>query len=303
MPMGAETFQTIRKEFSKLIVFHARLERLWTGGRWTEGPVFLPATRMLLWSDIPNDRMLRWVEGGDVTIYRQPSNNSNGNTLDREGRLITCEHGARRVTRTEIDGSITVLVDNYQGKKLNSPNDVVVKSDGSVWFTDPDYGITSDYEGGRDTSEIGKCLVFRLNPETKELTMVADDFEKPNGLAFSLDESVLYISDTGHREGGPPHIRAFSVASDNTLSGGDVFAVVNPGASDGFRIDERGNMWTSAGDGVHCYSPNGELIGKILVPETVSNVCFGGAKNNRLFITATTSLYSVYLAVRGDVIP
>jgi gluconolactonase len=244
--------------------------------------------------------MLRFDEAsGAVSVFRQPSNHANGNTVDRQGRLITCEHG-RRVTRTEHDGTITVLADRWQGKRLNSPNDVVVKSDGSLWFTDPTYGIDSDYEGVRAESEIGRNQVYRIDP-SGEVTVAADDFVQPNGIAFSPDERRLYIVDTGasHVKDGPRHIRVFDVGEDGTLSGGAVFADCSLGAFDGLRLDEAGRVWTSAGDGVHCLTPEGELIGKVRVPEPVANVCFGGPKRNRLYICATTSLYSVLLPVSG----
>ncbi len=238
---------------------------------------------------------------GSVSVFRDPSNNSNGHTIDRQGRLISCEHLARRVTRTEHDGSITVIADSHDGKRLNSPNDVVVKSDGSIWFTDPSYGIMMDYEGDRAESEIGACHVYRVDPDTGDISIAADDYVKPNGLAFSPDESMLYIADTGvtHTPGGPAHIRAHTVGSDGSLSGGDVVADCTQGVFDGFRCDRDGRIWTSAADGVHCLTPDGTLIGKIHIPELVANVCFGGPKLNRLFICGTTSLYSVYLNVNG----
>lgn len=294
--------------FGPMIQGNARLERLHTGMRWAEGPVYFSDAGHLLWSDIPNNRIMRWSEdvtgGGSVTVYRQPSNYTNGHTRDREGRLISCEHGGRRVSRTELDGTITVLADRYEGKRLNSPNDVVVKSDGSVWFTDPPYGILSDYEGHKADSEIGHNNVYRIDP-SGALTIATSDFDKPNGLAFSPDEKILYIADTGgsHTPNGPHHIRAMDVDESGRLSGGRVFAEISPGLADGFRLDEEGNVWTSAGDGVHCYAPDGTPLGKILVPEVVSNVCFGGFKRNRLFITATTSLYSVYVSVNGAARP
>lgn len=267
-------------------------ERLATGCRWVEGPVYFPAHRMLVWSDIPNDRMLRWDElTGNVSVFRQPAGYSNGNTLDRQGRLVTCEHGNRRVTRTEHDGSITVIADRYNGKRLNSPNDVVVKSDGSIWFTDPSYGIDSDYEGYRAESEIGGRHVYRVDPVSGEVQLVADDFQQPNGLAFSLDESRLYIGDSE-----VSHIRVFDVNDDGKLSGGREFARCTVGVFDGIRLDSEGRIWVAAGDGVHCYHPDGTLIGKILIPETVANLTFGGPRRNRLFITATTSVYSVLLS-------
>lgn len=294
-------FEVIDLEFEACIIGHVRVERLWTGARWSEGPVWFAAGRYLLWSDIPNNRLLRWDDtDGSVSVFRHPSHFSNGNTVDRQGRLITCEHGARRVTRTELDGTITVLADRFDDKRLNSPNDVVVKSDGSVWFTDPSYGIMADYEGERGTSELGACYVFCLGTDG-QLRVVADDYVKPNGLAFSPDERFLYIADTGasHRPGGPKHIRRHSVQSDGSLSGGEIFAECSDGLFDGFRVDLEGRIWTSTGAGVHCYNASGALIGKIHIPEIVSNVCFGGAKLNRLFICGTTSLYAAYLAING----
>jgi gluconolactonase len=297
----AGDFEILDKRFHMMIVGNAWVEKLRGGMLWAEGPVYFADGDYLLWSDIPNDRMLQWTEGLGVRVFRRPANNSNGNTRDREGRLVTCEHGARRVTRTECDGSITVLADRYQGKRLNSPNDVVVKSDGSIWFTDPPYGILSDYEGHKAESEIGACNVYRIDAKSGAVSVVADDFDKPNGIAFSPDESSLYVADTGasHDPNGAHHIRAFDVVGGKKLAKGRVFAEISPGLADGFRLDTDGNVWTSAGDGVHCYSPAGELLGKVLVPEVVSNVCFGGPKRNRLFITATTSLYAVYLAQTG----
>ncbi|HEX2581436.1 MAG TPA: SMP-30/gluconolactonase/LRE family protein [Dongiaceae bacterium] len=294
------TIECIDSRFARYTLFNATLEKLHTGMRWVEGPVFFGDHETLLWSDIPNNRILRWTEGAGVSVFRAPSHYANGNTRDRQGRLVTCEHGNRRVTRTEHDGSITVLADRYQGKRLNSPNDVVVKSDDSIWFTDPIYGIATDYEGERAESEIGACHVYRIDPLNGALSIVADDFECPNGLCFSPDEKLLYISDTGAFQAKFPtqHIRIFSVRGA-TLGAGRVFAKVRPGVSDGFRCDEHGNLWTSAGDGVHCYAPDGTLLGKILVPEIVSNLTFGGRRRNRLFITATTSLYSIYLNTRG----
>ncbi|WP_299649320.1 SMP-30/gluconolactonase/LRE family protein [uncultured Tateyamaria sp.] len=295
-------FEVIDPRFEACFVGHARVERLWTGARWSEGPVWFAAGRYLVWSDIPNNRMLRWDEtDGSVSTFRQPSNNSNGNTVDRQGRLVSCEHLARRVTRTEHDGTVTVIADSYDRKRLNSPNDVVVKSDGSVWFTDPSYGILMDYEGDRAESEIGACHVYRADPDTGDIRIMADDYLKPNGLAFSPDETQLYIADTGatHAPDGPKHIRRHDVGPDGTLSGGEIFATCTEGLFDGFRLDRDGRIWTSAADGVHCYDPDGTLIGKVHIPELVANVCFGGPKLNRLFICGTTSLYSVFLNVNG----
>ena len=294
-------YEVLDKRFEACLIGHARVERLWTGARWLEGPAWFPASRSLIVSDIPNNRMLRFDEcDGSVSTFRQPSNNSNGNTRDPEGRLVTCEHLARRVTRTEHDGAITVLADRYEGKRFNSPNDVVVKNDGSIWFTDPSYGILFDYEGGKAASEMDRCNVYRIDGHSGAITVAANDFEKPNGLAFSPDESLLYIADTGvtHKEGGPKHIRRFKV-NGAKLSGSEVFATCTNGLFDGFRLDEEGRIWSSAADGVHCYHPDGALIGKVKIPELVSNVCWGGAKLNRLFICGTTSLYSVYLAING----
>ena len=292
-------FEVLDPRFNACFVGHARVERLWTGGRWLEGPAWFAAGRYLVCSDIPNNRMLRFDEtDGSVSTFRQPSNFSNGNTSDREGRLVTCEHLTRRVTRTEHDGSVTVIAERFEGKRFNSPNDLVVKSDGSIWFTDPSYGILSDYEGETAEPEMG-CHVYRAEGST--VTRVADDFVKPNGLAFSPDEKALYIADTGasHLEGGPKHIRKFAVSDAGKLSGGAVFAECTEGFFDGFRVDRDGRVWASSAEGVHCFDPDGTLIGKLHIPELVSNLCFGSAKRNRLFITANQSLYSVYLAING----
>ncbi|MCV6594293.1 MAG: SMP-30/gluconolactonase/LRE family protein [Silicimonas sp.] len=294
-------FEVIDPSFGDCLIGHARVERLWTGARWSEGPVWFAAGRYLLWSDIPNNRLLRFDEtDGSVSTFRQPSNNANGNTVDRQGRLVTCEHLSRRVTRTEHDGSLTVIADSFEGKRLNSPNDVVVHSDGSIWFTDPSYGILMDYEGDRAESEIGACHVYRVDPSGTIARMI-EDYVKPNGLAFSPDETELYIADTGisHDPDGPRHIRRHRLDADGRLSGGEVFATCTEGLFDGFRFDRAGRIWSSAADGVHCLDASGALIGKILIPELVANVCFGGPKLNRLFICGTTSLYSVFLNVNG----
>lgn len=294
-------YEIVDRRFGAYILSNCRVERLWTGSLWAEGPVYFRDGDQLVWSDIPNDRLLRWVPGLGVAEFRRPSRYANGNTRDRQGRLVTCEHGPRQVTRTEWDGSVTVLADRYRGRRLNSPNDVVVRSDGTVWFTDPPYGIASDYEGHRARPELDGCYVFRLDPATGELEVAADDLDRPNGLAFSPDERILYVSDTGagRAEGRPNPIYAYDVLDGRRLASRRVLAEVGPRAADGFRVDEDGNVWTSAGDGVHCLTPAGELLGKIRVPEKVSNVAFGGPKGNRLFITATTSLYAVYLNRRG----
>ncbi|MBV9111668.1 MAG: SMP-30/gluconolactonase/LRE family protein, partial [Hyphomicrobiales bacterium] len=235
-------------------------------------------------------------------VFREPANNTNGHTVDREGRLVSCEHRGRCVSRTEHNGKRTVLADRWQGKWLNSPNDVVVKSDGSIWFTDPTYGIDSHYEGDAAESEIGASHVFRIDPTRGTLEAVATDFVKPNGLAFSPDESLLYVADTGntHLEDGPRHIRRFRLSPNGRkLRGGEEFAACEIGLFDGFRCDTQGHLWTSAGDGVHCYHPDGTLLGKIKVPEVVANVQFGGPKRNRLYICGTTSLYAIYVRAHG----
>ena len=275
-----------------------RLELLYAGCRWAEGPLYLPAWRQLVWSDIPNDRLLRWDEAtGAVGVFRAPAGHSNGNTVDRQGRLITCEQGNRRVTRTEHDGRVTILADRYDGRRLNSPNDAVVRSDGSIWFSDPDFGIVSDYEGRRAESEIGACNVYRVDPVTGSVSLAADGFRGPNGLVLSPDERQLYVSDTRLNQ-----VRVFDIHESGTLCDGRVFAVCRPGGGlfDNIRFDDEGRLWVAAcDDGVHCYDPDGTLIGRLLIPETVSNVAFGGPRNNRMFITATTSLYSLVMSVTG----
>lgn len=300
--MAANDYEVLDQRFARLFNPTAHVQKLWTGCQWAEGPAYFPAHRCLIWSDIPANRMLRYDEmDGHVGVFRQPSGNANGNTVDRHGRLVTCEHGFRRVSRTEHDGTVITLADRYDGKRLNSPNDVVVKSDGSVWFTDPTYGIDSDYEGDRAESEIGASYVYRIDPATARVTVVADDFVKPNGLAFSPDERLLYIGDTGRTHGpdSPAHIRVFDVRDDGTLAKGRLFADCTAGLFDGFRLDEAGRIWASAADGVHCYAADATLIGKVRVPEVVANVCFGGPKRNRLYICGTTSLYAVFLFSNG----
>jgi gluconolactonase len=275
------------------------VEVLYSGCRWAEGPAYFPAGRYLVFSDIPNDRMLRWDETtGAVGVFRSPAGYTNGHTVDRQGRLISCEQGNRRVTRTEHDGSVTVLADRYQGKRFNSPNDVVERADGSVWFTDPSYGIDSDYEGNQADTEIGACHVYRVDPASGEVGVVADDFVRPNGLAFSLDERQLYIVDTRRK-----HMRRFDVAEDGTLTGGAVFAECDAGSFDGVRLDSVGRVWVAAHDGLHCFDPDGTLIGKLRLPESVSNLTFGGRKRNHLYITATTSLYSLRVNINGAAYP
>lgn len=294
------TYEILDPRFRALIAGHEDLVKLAGGCRWSEGPLYVPAGRYLVWSDIPNDRMMRYDETDDsVSVFRQPSNHANGNTLDRQGRMLSCEHSGRRVSRTEHDGSVTTIADRFDGKRLNSPNDVVVKSDGSVWFSDPTYGIDSDYEGRAATSEIGASNVYRVDPEGSVHAVITDRV-RPNGLAFSPDETLLYVADTGftHVEGLPRTIHAYPV-TDDTLGEPSLFATCAEGAYDGFRIDVQGNVWTSAGPNVFCYAPDGTHLGSIRVGETVANLCFGGPRRNRLFIAARTSLYAVHLRVRG----
>ncbi len=288
---------------------NAAVERVASGCRWCEGPVYFRDLGCLIWSDIPNNRMLRWLEeDGHVSVFRAPSHYSNGNTRDRQGRLITCEHDTRRLTRTELDGRITVLIDRFEGKRLNAPNDVVVASDGAIWFTDPGYGIDGEYEGHKAEFEL-PGNVYRLDNRTGAAQVVAGDFVRPNGLAFSPDEKRLYVVDSGASHGGPAHIRCFDVAGAR-LSGGEVFADdFLPGFTDGMRIDVEGNVWCSMGwadpneDGVRCYAPDGDLLGKVHLPEVCANLCFGGRKRNRLFMAASTSIYALYLNVQGAMLP
>ena len=296
-------FESLDERFGKLTFQNVHLEKLYTGCRWAEGPAYFPAGRHLVWSDIPNDRLLRYDEtNGVVSVFLSPANNHNGHTVDRQGRLVSCEHRGRCVSRIEHDGSRRVLADRFQGKRLNSPNDVVVKSDDSIWFTDPTYGIDSDYEGDAAAQEIGASNVYRIDPATGEVSAVATDFVKPNGLAFSNNEKQLYIVDTGatHVTDGPRHMRVADVSADGrSLGPAKLFATCTAGLFDGFRLDANGNVWTSAADGVHVYAPDGTLLGKIRVPEVVANVCFGGPKRNRLYICGTTSLYAVYVNARA----
>ena len=299
--MTLETYEALDRRFARLVNVTAKLELLDATSRWAEGPVHVPAGRYVLWSDVPSDRIMRWDEpSGHVSVFRAPSQHANGNTLDRQGRLVTCEQLTRRVTRTEHDGSITIIADRIRGKRFNSPNDIVVASDGAIWFSDPTYGIDSDYEGRRAASEIGQSRLYRVDPSDGSVRVAADDFVQPNGLAFSPDERRLYVSDTGRTDldDGPAHIRVFDV-NVRKLTGGDVFAECPAGLFDGFRLDEVGNVWTSAGDGVRCYEPEGNLIGFIRVPDAVANVCFGGPARNRLFICATGAVYAIYLLTNG----
>ncbi len=299
-------FEVVDKRFRRYVLFNAQPERIADGFRWTEGPVWFGDAGCLLFSDIPNNRIMRWIEGVGLSTFRQPSRYANGGTRDREGRLVSCLHGARAVVRTEHDGSLTTLVDRHEGRRLNSPNDVVVKSDGTVWFTDPHYGIAMDYEGEGRTEEELPCRVYRFDPGSGRLDVASDAFACPNGLCFSPDESRLYVAETGrmHDDSVERRIQLFDV-EDGTgrLVGARDFYAPEVGAADGFRCDEDGNVWTSAGDGVHCVSPQGELLGRIRLPHAVSNVCFGGHRNSRLFICASSEVHAVYLNRRGAVRP
>ena len=282
----------------------AAVERLATGFRWSEGPVWFGDGRFLLWSDIPNNRIMKWEEEtGSVSVFRKPSNNANGNTRDRQGRLVTCEHDARRVTRTEHDGTISVVLDRFEGKPLNSPNDVVVKSDGSIWFTDPPFGILGNYEGHVAASEL-PTNVYRVDGKTGQATVATGTVPRPNGLCFSPDESVLYVVVSGAT---PREIRVFDVVDGGTkLANERLFVNAGPGIPDGMRCDTDSNLWCGWGggeghDGVAIFAPDATLIGRILLPERCANLCFGGVKRNRLFLAGSQSLYSLYVNAQGAV--
>jgi gluconolactonase len=291
--------QVVDQSFTRYRIANAGVERLATGFRWAEGPVWFGDGRYLLWSDIPNDRIMRWdEETGAVSVFRKPSNYGNGNTRDRQGRLVTCQHGTRSVTRTEYDGTITTILDHFEGKPLNSPNDVVVKSDDSVWFTDPPYGVLSHYEGHKATPEL-PTNVYRVDRNGTAM-VVAGDIPRPNGLAFSPDERRLYVVVSGAM---PREIRVFDVVGDK-LQSGRVFIDCGTGIPDGFRVDTEGNLWCGWGggegqDGVAVFNPEGALIGRILLPERAANLCFGGLKRNRLLIAASRSIYSLYVNAQG----
>ena len=294
-------FEIVDRRFAHFLLDNAGLEKLADGFRWIEGLVWFGDADCVLFQDLPNDRTMRWIDGVGPSVYRAPSQFANGQARDRQGRLVACSHHDRCLYRTEHDGSVTTLVDRHAGLRLNAPNDVVVRSDGSIWFTDPLYGISNDYEGGRQVSE-QRPAVYRFDPATHDIRAMATDFDGPNGLAFSPDESRLYVAETGDQAHDDPvqTIRVFDVADDGlSLSGGDEFHKIAPGYCDGLRVDEDGNVWSSAADGVHCIDPHGALLGKILTPHRVATLCFGGRALDRLFIGASQTLYAIFLNRRG----
>ncbi len=289
--------------FAKYQLFNAAIYRHYVGTKWAEGPAWCAQGRYLVWSDIPNNRQLRFTEeDGHVSTFRSPSGNSNGNTFDFEGRQLSCEHAGRRVVRYEHNGTVTVIADKYQGKPLNSPNDIVVHPDGGIWFTDPPYGILGNYEGDQAKPEL-KEAVYRVDPKSAKIEVVTDELDKPNGICFSPDYKKLYVCDTG----APRDVQVFDMA-DNRLRNRKQFTDMKlsgkPGGADGIRADIDGNIWAGASggagyDGVHVFSPEGQRIGMILLPEICANLCFGGTKRNRLFMAASQSLYSLYVGTRG----
>jgi gluconolactonase len=300
-----DAFEIHDPRFLSYVLTNAPLVTLGEGFAWLEGPVWFADHDCLLVSDVPNDRILRWTESGGISVFRQPSGFANGHARDRQGRLIGCSHRLRAVTRTELDGAVTILADAYDGKRLNSPNDIVCKSDGTIWFTDPTYGIDTDYEGGKQVAELPPAL-YRLDPGDGGPMIMADDFAGPNGLAFSPDETKLYVSETGRGRDPRPvrHIRAFDVTrAGRALSGGRVFHTIDPGYADGFRVDQDGNIWSGAADGVHCIAPDGVKLGVIRTPSRVSNLTFGGRARCRLFICASHTLFAIYTNTRGAATP
>jgi gluconolactonase len=301
--MSVARFTILDHRMQDLILPGAALEVLQTGLLWAEGPVWFPAGDYLMWSDIPNSRLWQWIPELGARVFSHASNNCNGNTRDAQGRRVTCEHLTRSVVRFEPDGSRTVLADAFDGRRLNSPNDVIVASDGAVWFTDPTYGILSDYEGKRSVPEQPGCFVYRIDPTTGVVEAKIRSMKKPNGLALSLDERTLYVADSSlsHDAAGDHHVYAFAIAPDGSVGSGTAVVTIEEGVPDGLRPDQFGNLWVSSARGVEVFAPDGTPLGVLHIPETVSNLTFGGRKNNRLFITATTSVYAVYTAVRGAV--
>lgn len=293
------------QRFERFVTADAEITKLADGAIWAEGPVYLPDEDAVVWSDVRRNLVRRWSAADGARDLYRPSDFSNGHTLDHDGRVLACEHGLRRVSRYERDGSRTTVVDRYQGKRLNSPNDLVVASDGAIWFTDPPYGILDDSEGYKADSELGGCFVFRLDRATGELTIATDTLVHPNGLAFSPDETTLYVSDTSIARiaDGNHHIVAFDVIDGRRLGSSRVFTVMEPGVSDGMRVDVEGNVWTSAGDGIHVLDPAGTELGRILLPEAASNCTFGGVGGRRLFITATSTLWAIDVGIRGAATP
>lgn len=298
-------FEVHDPEFRRLVLPNAPLVKLGEGFSWLEGPVWFADADVLLVSDLPENRIMRWVEGTGLSVFRKPSGFANGHTRDTAGRLLSCSHAGRCITRTELDGRVTVLASHFEGRRLNSPNDIVCRSDGTIWFTDPHYGISTDYEGGKARPDLPPTL-YRLDPHDGDLRPMGGAFEGPNGLCFSPDERILYVAESGHQFTEAPvrHILAYDVLEDGVqLAPGRIFHVVSPGFADGIRCDEDGRVWTSAADGVHCIAPDGRLLGRIKVPFTVSNLEFGGRNRARLFICASHTLYAIYTNTRGATRP
>jgi gluconolactonase len=294
-------FEIFDERFKSILLPDSKLEKLCSGAVWSEGPVYLEADQSVIWSDIPGNRLLRWSATDGMSEFLKPSHFQNGHTLDLQGRILACSHGERAVMRLEDDGTWTKLVSHFEGKKLNSPNDVIVKSDGAIWFSDPSYGLIQPHEGYGGTQEQEGCFVYRFDPVNLDIEAVVTDMEKPNGLAFSNDEKTLYVSDTSasHDKNGKHHIRAYDVIDGSSTANGRIFAVIEPGLPDGFRLDKNGWIFTSSKDSVQVFAPDGTLLGKILVPETVGNLTFGGTHKDRLFIAASSSLYSINLNTQG----
>jgi gluconolactonase len=294
-------FEIFDERFKTILRPDSKLEKLATGATWSEGPAYLEAEDAVVWSDIPGNRLLKFSHANGLSEFLKPSHFQNGHTLDLEGRLVGCSHGERAVVRLEHDGTWTNLIGHHAGKRLNSPNDIVVKSDGTIWFTDPDYGLIQPHEGYGGTQEQDGCYVYRFDPVTLEIAAVVTDMPKPNGLAFSPDEKTLYVTDTGrsHDPNANHHIRAYDVLENRRCENGRVFAVIEPGLPDGFRLDTQGWIYTSSQDSVQVFTPDGTQLGKILVPETIGNLTFGGPDKNRLYIAASSSLYMIHLNTQG----